>query len=54
MEFLDKYFRDLIATLILLICLFTTIFKKKKSKKLHKTLNLIIVGCLGYILRGSC
>lgn len=53
MEFIDKYFQDLIALLILLICLLALIYKKKKSKKLEKTLNWVTASCIGFLLRGK-
>jgi len=52
-NFISTHFRDLIAFLLVIMCLMALIFLDKKiSSSLRRTLVHIIVGCIGFLLRG--
>ena len=53
MEFIDKYFRDIIAFTILMTSLLSLIFKEDKTDSVSQSLGYVITGCLGYLFRGS-
>lgn len=52
MEFIDKNLKELIAFIILIICLLALLFKKDKSSRLSQTLGYIITSCLGFLFGG--
>ena len=53
MEFVDKYFRDIIAFAILMTSLLSLIFKEDKTDSVSQSLSYVITGCLGYLFRGN-
>ncbi|AEM70281.1 hypothetical protein Murru_1238 [Allomuricauda ruestringensis DSM 13258] len=53
-KFFINHYKDCIAFSLLIICLISLIvFDRKISDSLRQTLGYVIVGCLGFIFRGT-
>ncbi len=53
-DFLNKNYKDLIASVLIVICLLALIFLDNRiSASLRQTLGYIIVGCLGFLFGGN-